>query len=54
MLGYEWAELKFLLTDDDYVSPLYPGFVKLDFIKTVVSSKPSNDTLTKLMQAQAA
>ena len=52
MLGYEWSELKFLLTDEDYVSPLYPGFIKQDFIKVAVSDKQTNETLSRLIEAQ--
>ena len=42
------------MTDDDYISPLYPEFVKADFIAIVGSDKPTNDTLSKLIEAQAA
>ena len=54
MLGYEWSELKFLLTDDDYVSPYYPAFVREDFYKVVANETRDNTTLNQLMEAQAA
>ena len=54
VLGYEWSELKFLLTDDEYFSPYYPGFVREDFIKVAANETRENTTLTKLFEAQAA
>ena len=54
VLGYEWSELKFLLTDDEYVSPYYPAFVREDFYKVVANETRDNTTLIQLMEAQAA